>query len=411
MMQLDRKKLYRLPWDRHNSPGGWIEITDRCDLACRGCYRHTLEGDRPLEAICSDVLGLEQALNCETIAIAGGEPLLHPQLPEIVKFIAGRGLKPRLLTNGHCLTPELAGALKTAGLAAFHFHVDHQQNRPGWAGKDEQALNDLRQHYADMVYQLGGMECGFHTTVYRSSLSQIPHIVKWLHKNVHKVQHLSLIVFRGLPDTPAIGYHVNGKPVDITRMRTRVTDLHEISIRSEEVWQIINNHFPDSYPSAYTPGTAVPETYKFLVIPYIGSEKQIFGTAGPTTIKMGLLFLRLFSRKYAIAAREFGVGKKIFLFALFDHRVRMALRTYLKRAVEAPSVLTEKIYTQTVNIQQPLEVIDGKINMCDGCVNYMLHDGQMVHSCRLDEYRMFGGLLEPVKVDNLPEHGPTARIR
>ncbi|ABW68265.1 Radical SAM domain protein [Desulfosudis oleivorans Hxd3] len=400
MMTLDQKKLYRLPWDQRNSPGGWIEITDRCDLSCRGCYRHTLEGDRSLETICSDVVALQQALNCETIAIAGGEPLLHPRLPEIVSFIAGRGLKPRLLTNGHCLTPELAATLKKAGLAAFHFHVDYQQNRPGWTGKDEQEHNTLRQHYADMVFQLGGVECGFYTTVYRSSLDQIPHIVRWLHKNPHKVQHLSLIVFRGLPDTPAITYHVNGRPVDIRQMRTRVADTHEITIRSEDVWRIINDHFPGSWPSAYTPGTAAPETFKFLVIPYIGSKKQIFGTAGPVTIKMGLWVLRLFSRKYAIAAREFGVGKKIFLFALIDGRMRQALKTYLKCVIRNPSVLAEKIYTQTINIQQPLEVISGKMNLCDGCVNYMLHEGELVHSCRLDEYRMFGGPLVPVQSDD-----------
>ena len=50
----------------------------------------------------------------------------------------------------------------------------------------------------------------------------------------------------------------------------------------------------------------------------------------------------------------------------------------------------ESVYTQTIHIQQPNEIYDGNVNLCDGCVNMMVSQGRLINSCRLDEYRMFG---------------------
>ena len=34
------------------------------------------------------------------------------------------------------------------------------------------------------------------------------------------------------------------------------------------------------------------------------------------------------------------------------------------------------------------------MNMCDACPDITYWDGKLVHSCRLDEWRMFGGYLQ-----------------
>ncbi len=106
--------MYRFPWTQVYTPGTWIEVTDSCDLSCPGCFRQQLEGHRPLELIKEEVQLCQKLTNCERIAIAGGEPLIYPDLTEVVAFIAEQGMKPVLMTNGESLSPEYARDLKAA---------------------------------------------------------------------------------------------------------------------------------------------------------------------------------------------------------------------------------------------------------------------------------------------------------
>jgi len=106
-MTIEREKLYRFPWSKTDNPGGWVEVTDMCDLFCPGCYRHRLEGHRPLEEVKNDIIACQRMTNCDRIAISGGEPLLYPNLIEVVEFISSQRMKPMLLTNGEKLTWEL----------------------------------------------------------------------------------------------------------------------------------------------------------------------------------------------------------------------------------------------------------------------------------------------------------------
>jgi molybdenum cofactor biosynthesis enzyme MoaA len=80
MRALQRNDLYGFPWSQVDNPGTWIEVTDICDLFCPGCFRHRLEGHRPLEVIKDEVLMCQRSTNCERVAIAGGEPLIYPHL-------------------------------------------------------------------------------------------------------------------------------------------------------------------------------------------------------------------------------------------------------------------------------------------------------------------------------------------
>ena len=60
--------------------------------------------------------------NVDGISIAGGDPLTHPNVVEIVKEVKRRNLKPILNTNGLALTKELLIELKKAGVFGFTFH-------------------------------------------------------------------------------------------------------------------------------------------------------------------------------------------------------------------------------------------------------------------------------------------------
>jgi len=395
-MSLERKKLYKFPWSKTDNPGGWVEVTDECDLFCPGCYRHHLEGHRPIDELKEEIIALQKMTNCGRIAIAGGEPLIYPHIVEVVDFISRHKMKPMILTNGEKLTWELASDLKKAGLVQLYFHVDSQQERPGWKGKDETEMNKLRQHYADLVWELGGIQCGYNITVFRSTLKFIPEIVEWFRQNIHKAQHLSLITFRALLLGEGIEYMVDGKKIDPGNLQSISRSLEEINITTDEMFAILENHFPDSRPSAYLSGTTSPETYKFLMIMNLGSKNKIYGVLGARTVELAQVFHHLFKGRYSAFLKNPKVGKKVFILSLFDGELKKAFINFLKASLRNPSRIFDKIYVQAINLQQPNEVFEGEINLCDGCLNMMVYKGELINSCRLDEYRIFGGPIKPV---------------
>jgi organic radical activating enzyme len=392
-MTIEREKLYRFPWSKTDNPGGWVEVTDECDLSCPGCYRYRLEGHRALEEVKNDIIACQRMTNCDRIAISGGEPLLYPHIIEVVEFISSQRMKPMLLTNGKKLTWELALTLKEAGLVQFYFHVDSGQQRPGWAGKNEAEMNKLRQHYADLVWELGGVQCGYNVTVFRSTLKYIPEIVEWTRSNINKVQHLSLIAFRGFLLRKGMKYMVDNKTVDTSLLQNWSDNPEEISITTDEMFRILENHFPEQHPCAYLSGTTAQETYKFLIILNVGSRDKIYGGLGARTIELVQVFHHLFKGKYFAFLKNQKVGKKIFILSFLDREVKKAFVNFLKAFIRNPSRIFDGIYVQCINLQQPNEVFKGKKNLCDGCLNMMIYKGKLINSCQLDEYRLLGGPL------------------
>jgi len=399
-MGIKRESLYRFPWTKTDNPGGWIEVTDECDLFCPGCYRHRLEGHRPLDEVKDDIIACQKLTNCDRMGIAGGEPLIYPHIVEVVDFISKHKMKPMLLTNGEKLTWELATELKKAGLAKFHFHVDSGMKRPGWIGKNESEMNKLRQHFADLVWELGGVQCGYNVTVFPSTSRYLPDVVEWCRKNIHKVHHISLVAFRSIPLTEEIEYMVNRRKIDASSFQHSTSDFEKISLSTNKMFEILEDHFSDYQPCAYLSGTAAPMTYKFLITINVGSKGKMYGILGSKTVELVQIFYHLFKGRYFEFLKNPVAGKKLFLLSIFDRKLKKAFSNFIKASIKNPLRLFDKIYTQSISLQQPNELIKGETNLCDSCVNMMVYKGELINSCRLDEYRMFGGPVTAVLLEN-----------
>ncbi|MGA2406036.1 MAG: radical SAM protein [Bacteroidales bacterium] len=389
----DRKHMYNFPWTRSDNPGAWIEVTDICNLACPGCFRrNNFEGHRTLAEIKKEILQCREMTNCSRISISGGEPLLYPDIIEVVKFITSLKLKCIILSNGELLTPDFIAKLSEAGLFQFFLHVDSGQNRPGWTNKTEAEMNNLRQYYVDMVHDTGKIKCGFNMTIRHSNLNEVPDIVRWYRANIDRVSHLSCIAFRGIPKDVANVMCFNGQKIILDSLPDAIKPDEEIDISSTDILEKLSSDLDYVYPSAYLKGTTRPETFKLITINNIGSRKQIYGAIGEKTMKMYQDLYYKLHHKYDATVP--GFGKMVFLMAFFDKEIRKAFRNYSRAVIKNPSRLFEKIFVQSLVIQQPFEVIDGELNLCDGCINLMPYKGEMINSCRLDEYRLLGG---PIK--------------
>src|SRR5690242_18324905 len=65
------------------------------------------------------------ALGTTIITISGGEPLLHPELDEIIRRVRLHGMLAGLITNGYLLTAERIQRLNRAGLEHLQISIDN----------------------------------------------------------------------------------------------------------------------------------------------------------------------------------------------------------------------------------------------------------------------------------------------
>jgi hypothetical protein len=83
--------------------------------------------------------------------------------------------------------------------------------------------------------------------------------------------------------------------------------------------------------------------------------------------------------------------------APWDPTVRRAWRAWLKEKVRHPGRLFDTVYFQSIGIIQAPDLVgDGRADMCDSCPDMTVYDGKLINSCRMDEYRLFGGFLSVV---------------
>src|SRR3977135_2418140 len=97
----------------------------RCNLACGYCneYDHT-SSPVPLEQMKQRLDKLAD-LGTSIVTLSGGEPMMHPQLDEIVHHIRLRGMIAGLISNGYYFTPERIRRLNKAGLEYLQISIDN----------------------------------------------------------------------------------------------------------------------------------------------------------------------------------------------------------------------------------------------------------------------------------------------
>ena len=199
MIKLNHLDYYRLPWNLSDNIISWLEPTAKCNLSCLGCYRkNEVNSHKSLAEIKEELNVFMHFRKSDSISIAGGEPLLHPEIVEIVKMVKDFGFKPIVNTNGIALTPDLLLKLKKAGVYGFTFHIDSKQNRPGWKKANELELNDLRYDYARMLADVKDISCSFNSTVYEDTMKYVPGMLNWAHRNIDIVNVMVFIIYRAV---------------------------------------------------------------------------------------------------------------------------------------------------------------------------------------------------------------------
>lgn len=403
----DKSKLYRLPYSMNDNPIGWIEATDICNIKCKGCYRLVMgEGHKPLEKIKEEILFLRKWRNCDNISLAGGEPILHPNIKEIVAFISSLGMKSVILTNGLALNDEIMRELKGAGLLGFSFHIDITQTRPEFKKlqlKSELQLNELRLKYAKMLKKYG-FYAHFGITVTPDNLHEVPELIRWAKDNILMINGISLIIYRGMPVMEGVHYFVRGKEVDMKLGKLGYTidqvEYEGVKVKAQDVYSVIKQAFPDYEAMGYLGGTADHESFKWLWGSLLTNSKGVtFGALGNKTLELAQAVYHFTNGHYLVYPKR-RIGKMVFVMSLFDPMVRKAFWKFLKYCLANPLRFFYPMKSLGIGMVQAPDLLeDGRIDMCDDCPDMCVFEGRLVNSCRLDECRIYGDLLT-IQVDD-----------
>ncbi|HVN56597.1 MAG TPA: radical SAM protein [Anaerolineaceae bacterium] len=394
---LEKRDLYRLPWSMNDNPIAWLEVSDICNIQCEGCYRQRITGHKSLEQLKEEVLFFKRWRNPDNFSIAGGEPLIHPQIVELVAFMREQGVKPVILTNAVALKPDLLHELKKAGLAGFTIHIDSHQNRPHWKGKTESELNELRQQCAEMIAAEGGLYTIFNSTVYPSTYHEIQDVVRWGQANIDKVQGLVFITYRtATMDTQAA--MAFEQEVDMSRLSYVRDSFSEKFVTGPEVYQAIKEVSPAYEPSSYLGGSIVHSSFKWLIGATVGTKGEMLGSVGKRGMEIAQAGHHLLYGTYLAYLSNPKLGGLVFWLAPWDKSIRQAYAARWKSILRDPRKLFQKVYLQSVGIIQAPDILpDGRADMCDSCPDITILDGKLVNSCRMDEVRLFGGFVTVVE--------------
>ena len=390
MTLLDKGKLYRIPWSLYDNPIGWVEVTDECNMNCKGCYRNyieTQEGHKSLEDIKEEVLFMRKERNVSEVSLAGGEPLLHPDIIDIVSFISTQKLGAKIFTNGKNLTEEFIHKLVLGGLNHITFHVDSEQTRDNrWDNKSEVELNDLRQYYVNMCQKEKGLAVGFTCMVSKKNVGDIPNVIRWALDNNGKVEVLTFIAVRCC------------RTVENEKKQPEMVSINsENNVTSVEIYDVIKRHFPHYDVAAYFGGTVNPKSFKWLISVSICSSNILLGSIGSLSIELYQVLRHLIHGRYVMNDNNVGLVTKYLtnsICFLCDRNIHRALFNLIRKH----RLLLDPLYLLRIIIIQGHDIsLFGDMDMCDGCPDMTYFQGRLVNSCRLDEFRRYGRFIADLR--------------
>jgi len=97
----------------------------RCNLSCTYCNEYDdFSKPVPTDTMVGRINRLAD-LGTGVVTLSGGEPLLHPELDDIIRAMRRRGVLAAMITNGYLLTPERVQRLNQAGLDHMQISIDN----------------------------------------------------------------------------------------------------------------------------------------------------------------------------------------------------------------------------------------------------------------------------------------------
>lgn len=138
----------------------YVTLTAQCNLRCKGCLygvNEFMPGQQLPWPMVRDLLDDAASMGIRNIRLYGGEPMMHKDLPRIVRHATDLGLDTWMTTNGVLLRRKF-DALYEAGLRHFSFgfygtgkQYDHYVRQRNSFKRIEDGLTYVRDRYGSNV--------------------------------------------------------------------------------------------------------------------------------------------------------------------------------------------------------------------------------------------------------------------
>ncbi|MFA4846407.1 MAG: radical SAM/SPASM domain-containing protein [Patescibacteria group bacterium] len=97
----------------------WLEITKRCNLACRHCYRNSSPKAELLGTMTDEdwirLIHEAKEVGCTLVQFIGGEPLVHPSFSLLLQIAHGTGMNVEVFTNATLVEDDVADLFSKYG--------------------------------------------------------------------------------------------------------------------------------------------------------------------------------------------------------------------------------------------------------------------------------------------------------
>jgi len=219
----------------------------RCNLRCVHCYSQSRDLAYDGEMQHEDGLRMIDdlaAFGAPVLLFSGGEPLMHPQLFELIAHARRQGMRAVLSTNGTLITPDVAARLQEFGLSYVGVSLDGLEETNdrfrGQRGAYAQALAGIRNCRA------AGIKVGLRFTMNRRNAQDIPGIFDLLeHEQIPRVCFYHLVYAGRGSELIAedLTHEETRQAVELIMQRTRA--LHAKGFPAEVL--TVDNHCDGPY--------------------------------------------------------------------------------------------------------------------------------------------------------------------
>jgi hypothetical protein len=352
--------MIEMPWTDSTAPNFILDVTDACNARCRWCYAQAGSTFKSLGQILRDLddgLALRPA---HTVTLSGGEPSLHPQLPEIIRRVSERDLHTFLLTNGVTANHESMLSWKRSGLGSVLFHVQAGQHRPDLPQGATAADFDRRLRELVDTADRVGLDISISATL-----------------DDHDPETLEWITRLAIED-PRVGFLFIARGTDVNDLPS-----HGDAFVSESLCYV-QNHFEHRFgvlPFAYIPSTGARNTCWvsfFVPVAYSRSGHRVF------RYRANRADLWLIKLHRALTGR--------YTHKLTQRRALTAIRTLVNglttwRPLATASFLWDFLvaaehagHTMVVYDDGPSIQSDGSVDRCEYCPTALVRHGSL-HPC------------------------------
>jgi radical SAM protein with 4Fe4S-binding SPASM domain len=167
-----------------------IALTYRCQNKCAFCYAESpVRGQQVPEMTTAEVKQVIDRIfdeaHCPTVSFTGGEPTLRQDLPDLIAYGKGKGMRVNLITNGlRCADPQYVSALAAAQLDSAQVSLegptpevhDSIVRHAGAFARTTQAVHVLRH---------AGIHTHTNTTICRTNRDHLPKLVDYIADELH----------------------------------------------------------------------------------------------------------------------------------------------------------------------------------------------------------------------------------